>query len=165
MIKIPVFARFLAVGLVIVAIVVWLALVKNKGAHVRLEGSILKVRTLATDEHNSIAVLDIRVNNPADVVFVVKEVELTVEDAQGQPVTGTTIAQMDLDRVLEYNKLVGPRYTPVLLARSKLTGGVPVDRTVAASFPIAESALASRRNLRLKIADVDGPTAEIAERP
>jgi len=164
MIKIPVFARFLAVGLAVVALVVLIALWKNKGAHVRLDGSILKVRTIATDENNSIAVLDIRLSNPADVPFVVKELEFTVEDAKGNPVAGTTIAQMDLDHVLEYNKLIGPRYTPVLLARSKISGGLPVDRTVAASFPISEAALEARRNFRLKIIDVDGPVVELVER-
>jgi len=162
--SLPPLAKGLAFGLVAVAVIAGLALLFNRGSQVRLEGAIMKVRTISTDDNASIAVVDFRIKNPARVLFLVKEVTIAVVTADGKTVEGISVAQTDLDRVLEYYKLTGPRFNPVLRAREKLTGGIEVDRTSAASFDIPEKALLARRNLLLRIQDADGVIVEIPEK-
>ncbi len=57
---------FVGIGLVAVAIAVVVIVTANKGSHLELQGKILKVRTGALGEGNSIAVMDFRVENPSD---------------------------------------------------------------------------------------------------
>ena len=64
---------FFGIGVVAVAIAVVVILTGNKGSHLQLEGKILKVRTGALGEGNSIAVMDFRVENPSDLPFVVRQ--------------------------------------------------------------------------------------------
>jgi hypothetical protein len=161
----PIFVRLFLLallGLVVVAgVAVWL----NRGAWARLDGRIVKVRTIATDAKASVAVLEIRFANPAATPFVVRDSKLFLTTAGGDTIEGMSIVQGDLDRVLEYHKDLGPRYNPVLRARERFDpGGGPADRTVAASFDVSEAELAARRNLTVRIEDVDGYFAEIPER-
>ena len=58
--KIPVSPVALGVGLVVVLCAVAGTLYMQRGAHVELNGSILKVRTQAMDESSSVAVIDFR---------------------------------------------------------------------------------------------------------
>jgi hypothetical protein len=163
-IKVPGFVKFLALGLVVAGIVVGISLYSNRGSHVGLEGSIVKVRLVATDENSCIGVLELRLNNPARVRFVVDTVSLTVRDSKGQTLTATSIPQIDLDRVLDYFKLAGPRYNPVLRMKENIPGETAVERTVAGSFAVPEAVLAGRQDFRVAITDVDGAVREIAEK-
>ena len=56
--KIPVNPVPLVVGLVVVAIGVGGVFYMQRGAHIDLKGSILKVRTQVMDENSSVAVID-----------------------------------------------------------------------------------------------------------
>lgn len=60
----PPMARNLMLGLMAVAILAGVALLVNRGSQVRLEGSILKVRVVPTDDNACLAVVDFRVKNP-----------------------------------------------------------------------------------------------------
>jgi hypothetical protein len=160
--SLPPLAKFLAIGVAGAAILAGFGLLLNRGSQVRLEGSVLKVRTIATDDNASIAVVDFRVSNPAKALFMVSELKLEVTTADGRRLEGMTVAQMDLDRVLEYNKLAGPRFNETLKERDRLRGGTTEDRTAAASFEISEKQLQARSRLVLKIRDADGVLVEIA---
>jgi hypothetical protein len=162
--KIPGFVKFLAIGIAIAAIVAGLGLYVNRGSHVGLEGSIVKVRLIATDENSCVAVLELRLSNPADIRFLVRDVEVAVDGVKGQTLTVPAIPQIDLDHVLEYFKLAGPRYNPVLHMKENIPGKTNLDRTVAASFAVPEAALAARGGFRVLIRDVDGPVTEIREK-
>jgi hypothetical protein len=162
--KIPGFVKFLGAGIAVAAIGVGLGLYSNRGAHVGLEGSIVKVRLIATDENSCVAVLELRLNNPADIRFLVRDVEVVAEGVKGQNLSAPSVPQIDLDRVLDYFKLAGPRYNPVLRMKENIPGKTAVERSVAASFPVPESALAGRTTFRVLIRDVDGPVAEITEK-
>lgn len=159
----PLFFRLFLLALGLVALAAGIALWLNRGAQVRLDGRIVKVRTIATDEKASIAIVEIRFSNPADTPFVVRDYKLYVTAADGQTVEGMTVIQSDLDRVLDYYKTAGPRYNPVLRARERFLRGAAADRTVAASFDLAEAPLAARRNLEVRIEDVDGYTVVFSE--
>ncbi len=58
------------VGLVVVIVLILGTLVTTKGGHLTLEGKVMKVRTLATDDKNSIAIVDFRVHNAAGIPFM-----------------------------------------------------------------------------------------------
>ena len=56
----------------------------------------MKIRTGALSDQDSIAVLDFRVENPSNVPFVVRQVEVTLEKKDGATAEGTTVAKGDL---------------------------------------------------------------------
>ena len=101
---------FFGVGVVAIAIAVVVILTANKGAHLQLQGKILKVRTGALGEGNSIAVLDFRVENPSDVPFVVRNVEMTLEKQDGEMADGVTVSKSDLKQLFQYNRFLGDQY-------------------------------------------------------
>ncbi len=156
---------FIGVGLVVVAIALAITLYGTKGSHLELAGWVLKVRTLATDEKNSIAVIDFRVKNESTrQTFVVQDTLVTVTAADGKPVECTPIARQDLDRVLEYYKVLGPKYNEALIIRDKVGPGQKMDRMVAVSVQLPEEELGKRKDLTLSLHDVDGPTFELKEK-
>jgi LEA14-like dessication related protein len=65
---------FVGIGVLAVGVAVFLTVSGNEGSHLQLQGKILKVRTGALGDGNSIAVLDFRVENPSDIPFVVGNV-------------------------------------------------------------------------------------------
>ena len=158
------FITAFAIGLVVVGILIVATMVKQKGGHLTLEGKVMKVRTLATDEKNSIAVVDFRVQNRAEIPFMSLEAKVIVTKADGTEVEGDTIARTDLDRVFDYYKILGPKYNPVLIQRDRVKGGETMDRMVAASVAMPESEMDARKNLTVRLFDVDGPTFDIKER-
>jgi len=158
------FLILVGVGLVVVAIVVGFILMGTKGAHLDLQGKILKVRTLATDEKDSIVVLDFRVRNTATKqYFVVKDAFVVVTTADGKQVQGDTIARTDMNRVFDYYKILGPKYNETLIMRDKVGEGQTMDRMVAATFPLPEDEIEKRKSITLRLEDVDGPAFELTE--
>lgn len=158
------FLILLGVGLAVVAIALGFILLGTKGAHLDLEGKILKVRTLATDDNNSIVVLDFRVTNTATrQVFVVKDAFVIVTTPDGKQVQGDTISRTDMNRVFDFYKILGPKYNETLIMRDKVGEGQTMDRTVGASFQIPVSQIDNRKSLILRLVDVDGPTFDITE--
>ncbi len=162
--KLPPVLKFTLVGLVAVAAVAGMFFLANRGQQVRLDGQILKVRTISTDEASSIAVVDFRINNPAKVDFMVRSAQVILTSANGDVTTVDPVAELDLDRVLNYYPAAGPRFNPTLKARERIRGAAVVDRTIAGSFPLPESALAARKSISLKIEDADGVIVDIAEK-
>lgn len=155
-IEIPAALRWSAAGLALVAAIAGIGYWLSLGSQAQLEVKWLKVRTIATGPESSLAVFDLRIHNPARALFQVKEVEAAVIGAEGTRQDGLVAAQTDLDRVLTYFPLAGPRHTPVLMFRERIRVGETVDRTVAASFAVPVEALDSRRGFELRIHDADG---------
>lgn len=156
---------FVGVGIVVVAIALGITLYGTKGAHLELTGWVLKVRTIATDEKNSIAVIDFRVKNESDKQnFLVKESQLLVTGADGKQVEGIPIARQDINRVLDYYKQLGPKYNETLIIKDKVPTGQQLDRMVAFAVPLPEEELEKRKDLVLRLIDIDGPTFELKEK-
>jgi len=135
----------------------------QRGAHIELKGSILKVRTQAMDENSSVAVVDFRFVNPSNYPFVVKEVVVTMEDKDGKPLEGAVVSELDARRLFEYYPLLGQKYNDSLLMRDKIAGRQMMDKMIVARFEVPESTLQSRKKLTVRIVDVDGPEAELQE--
>jgi hypothetical protein len=158
------FWMFLGIGLAVVAAGIGVTLMSTKGAHLEIDGRILHVRVLSLNPNASIIVLDFRAKNPSDVQFVVKNVELILEPASGEPLTGMSISKADIDNVFKYDKIIGPKYNDVLSIRDKISARQSVDRMDGARFELSEAAIDARKSIKLRIEDMDGTIAEIVEK-
>ena len=151
---------FFGIGLVAVGVAVFLTVTGNEGSHLRLQGKVLKVRTGALGEGNSIAVLDFRVENPSDIPFVVGNVEMSIEKKNGEMVDGVIASKVDLKQIFQYNRFLGDQYNEGLGMKDTIPPHTMVDRMVAAHFEVSEADLEQAKAVHLSIQDVDGPLWE-----
>ncbi len=156
-------APFVAIGLVVVAIAVAGIFYMQRGAHIDLTGSILKVRTLATDENSTAAILDFRITNPADYEFYIRKIDPSLVDEKGQTIEGIPIAEIDAKRLFEYYPALGQKYNPTLTMQTTIKPHETVDRMLVVRFELPETAVQSRKQIRLRMEEFKGPVAEIAE--
>jgi hypothetical protein len=153
------------VGIGIVAIAIAIVLHAQRGAHIELTGKILKVRTAPIDENSSVAAVDFRVTDPANYPFMAKSVTLTVVDAGGKQIDGSTVSEPDAVRIFQGIPLLGPKYNPSLIIGERVAPHQTVDRMSSARFEVPDSVLESRKNLILRIDEVDGrATATFTEK-
>lgn len=158
--------RFLAplgIGIVVIVIAVIGVLWMQRGAHVELKGAILKVRTHAIDENSSLAVIDFRFVNPSDYPFIVRTVTVSMNDASGKTYDGSTVSDVDAKRLFQYYPLLGQKYNDSLLMRDKIGARQSLDRMIAIRFEVPVGLLDARKNLTVRIEDVDGPVSAIVE--
>jgi hypothetical protein len=158
------FAAAFGIGIACIAVIVAGVLYMQRGARVGLTGSVLKVRTAPLDENSSVAVVDFRFANPADVFFVVRSVTVVVEDQNGNQIEGRTVSEMDAKRLFEGIPLLGQKFNDTLVMRDKVPAHSSEDRMVAARFEVPESKLESRKRLLVRVEDVDGPISELSEK-
>src|SRR3954452_9916056 len=95
---------YVPLGLAVVALVLGLTLWSNQGSRLILDGSIQKVRLQTIDDANTVAVVEFRLNNPADYPYFVKTAELIVEDAKGTRTAGTLFRKSDLKSFFDFYK-------------------------------------------------------------
>ncbi|HWQ55795.1 MAG TPA: hypothetical protein VN442_19060 [Bryobacteraceae bacterium] len=150
-------------GLAAVVLMVLATFYIQRGAHIRLEGEIKKVRTAGMDEYSSVAVVDFRFANPADYPFVVRRVDVRIEDAQGNVYDGVPVSEVDAKRLFEFYKPLGQKFNDTLLMNDKIAPRTTQDRMIAARFAIPEQILQGRRSLTIQVEEVDGPMARISE--
>jgi ABC-type Na+ efflux pump permease subunit len=158
------FLLVFGIALVIVLIAVAGILFLQRGAHVELKGSILKVRTMGMDDNSSLAVVDFRFANSSDYPFVVRSVDVTATGSDGQNYTSTPVPEVDAKRIFEYYPILGQKYNTSLLTRDKIPGQHSEDRMIVARFEIPVAQLDARKNLKVRIEDVDGPVSELIEK-
>ncbi|MFN3324445.1 MAG: hypothetical protein ACK5AZ_13190 [Bryobacteraceae bacterium] len=157
------FFTFVAIGLAIASALVGLMLVGTKSAHLRLEGAIQSVRIQPTDENSAVAIFDFRITNPSDVPFVVRHVDVFVVDEDGNRTEGMRVAEVDANRIFTYYPTLGPKYNASLVMRDQISPHQTIDRMAASSFPLSGERLAQRKRFVIRIEDVDGAVAEVAE--
>lgn len=151
---------FFGIGVVALAIAVVVVVTGNKGAHLQLVGKILKVRTGALGEGNSIAVMDFRVENPSDKPFVVRNVDINLEKQDGMMEEGVTVSKSDLKRLFQYNRFLGDQYNDGLGLQDMIAPHSTVDRMVAAHFEVSDHDLEKAKAVHVSIQDLDGPLWE-----
>lgn len=156
------FGAFL-IGLVIVGGAIFGVVYMNRGSHLELKGSILKVRTLA-DGDGTIVFADFRVTNTAAIPFIVDSVKMTMETTDGEVADAVMFSKSDVEQATRYLKLLGPKYNDVLSIKDKLPPVETVDRMAAGRFKFPQKFLQQRKTLRLRIEEVDGAFAEIVEK-
>ena len=157
---------FLLAGLAVVGVFLFTVFRATEGAHLRLEGKILKVRVLALPgSAASLVVVDFRVTNPSDVLFVGNSVTIRLDPASGDAIDGTPISKPDVENIFHYEKLLGPKYNPVYSLQDKIAPHETVDRMAAARFELLEPAINSRKGMHIRLEDVAGAEAELSEAP
>ena len=154
---------YVAIGVVMVAVAVAFIVYLQRGAHIELKGKVLKVRTLSVEANSSIAVLDFRFVNPSDYPFVVRRVDVVLEDEEGTTLEGSPIADVDATKLFDYYPILGQKYNGSLLIRTKVAPRQSMDRMVAARFEVPQSELEARKSFRIRVEDVDGAVSEIEE--
>ena len=156
---------FLVLGLAVVGGLIFTMFTATEGAHLRLEGKILKVRVLALGGDASLVVVDFRATNPSNVPFVVNSVTLHLEPATGEAVDGRTASKVNIENIFSYEKLLGPKYNAVLSLQDRIAPHQTEDLMAGARFELPESAIDGRKMIRLRLEDVDGTAAELSEAP
>lgn len=154
------FLIFFGVGIVAVVIAVIAILDYTKGSHLVLQGQILKIRTGGLSDADSVAVLDFRVTNPSNIPFVVRTVDVSLEQSNGSMVEGNTVSKSDLKQLFDYNKFLGERYNDGLGMKDAIPPHSTVDRMVAARFDVNNRDLEKGKAIHLSIQDMDGPLFE-----
>ncbi len=148
---------FVGIGVVVLAAVVFGVFTGNKGSHLELNGQVIKARTGALDESNSVALLDFRISNPSNVSFVVREIKATLEKANGEKVEAQLTSKGDMKQLLEYNKFLGAQYNDTLSIKDKVPARGQIDRMVAARFEVPQAELDKGKAIVLWMQDMDGP--------
>lgn len=153
-------AIFVGVGVLMVAIALSVILYSNKGSHLELKGEIIKIRTGVIDEHNTAAVLDIRLENDSDVPFMVRDVKITAEQPNGEKAEGMIISKSDFKQLLEYNKFLGKQFNEGLSMKDKIAPHQTADRMIAVRFELGQGEMEKVKQIRLWLQDMDGPEFE-----
>jgi hypothetical protein len=152
----------LGTGLVVIAVSIFLVFSTTKGAHLELKGSILKVRSGELDDTSSAALLDVRLENPSNILFVVRDVAVKLEKNDGSMVDGMMVPRMNIKQMLEYNKFLGAQYNDTLTIRDKVPAHQTIDRMIAVTFNVPGKDLDSAKAIHLNIEDLDGATFSVS---
>lgn len=159
------FLLFFAAGIGAVALGVAALLFFTRGEHIELEGSIQKVRTQAQADGSTLVVADFRFINTSNYPFVVESVTVSVVEPDGNAHEGFTVPEVDARRLFEYYPLLGQKYNETLTLRTSVPPRASMDRMVAARFELPEDRIKGRKELRIRVEDVEGPVSEITEPP
>jgi hypothetical protein len=154
------FAIFFGVGVVVIAAAIFMVLTSTKGSHLVLNGKILKIRTGALSGEDSIAVLDLRLENPSDVPFIVRQVEVTLEKKDGGMAEGLVVSRGDLKQLFKFNRFLGDQYNDALTIKDQVAPHATIDRMVAARFEVKNQDLENAKAIHVSIQDMDGPLFE-----
>jgi len=151
---------FFGVGVLVIGIAIFLVLTSTKGSHLVLNGKVLKIRTGALSDSDSIAVMDLRMENPSNLVFVVRQVEVTLEKKDGSMADGLVVAKGDLKQLFQYNRFLGDQYNDSLTIKDQIPPHATVDRMLAARFEVKKDDLEAAKAIHVSIQDMDGPLFE-----
>ena len=152
------------IGIVCIAIAVAAVFYMQRGAHIDVKGSILKVRTAPLDDNSSFVAIDFRAANPADYPFMVRNVTVILEDKSGKQIEGQTATAEESARIMQDLPLLGPKYNDVLVERDKVMPHATLDRMVVAKMGVPEAQLQTRKRFIVRLEEVDGPVSEITEK-
>jgi hypothetical protein len=156
-------APFVGIGLVVVAIALVWILYMQRGAHMELEGSIQKVRTLGLDDNSTAAIIDFRLRNPSDYAFVVRRLDVTMIGPSGSSFEGMVVSEVDAKRLFEYYPALGQKFNDTLVMKARINPGQSVDRMLAVRFEAPEKLVQTRKQLRIRIEELSGPVSEIVQ--
>ncbi|MBM3810397.1 MAG: hypothetical protein FJW20_02055 [Acidimicrobiia bacterium] len=154
----------LSIGLLAVVAIVGGILFFTRGSHIRLTGGIQKVRTQPMEDTSTVVIADFRFVNPANYPFVVRSVEMFIEDENGKQLESSmSVSEPDARRMFDYYKMLGPKYNDTFTIREKVPAGASMDRMLAARFEVPAPIIEKRRKLWIRVEDVDGAVSTLEE--
>jgi hypothetical protein len=155
------FASAFGIGLVVVAAVVGAILFMQRGAHMDLTGA-MSVRTLSTGDYDALALVNLRITNPSDYSFVVRNVTVILETNAGE-FPREIVSRSDTQHLFDTTPEAGPP-RPTLYTNATILPHTTTDYTVAAQFSAPEKILQDRKRFVVRIEEIDGKTVEFAEK-
>jgi hypothetical protein len=164
----------LVIGLAVIAVLIGGIFYMQRNDKIDLPGKILKVRTALLDDGKndrgddhpptSLAVIDFRVTNPSDVIFEVRTVSVQMVGADGKVIDGQISSDADAAAVMQARPVLGEKFNKTLMVKERIGAHASVDRMAAVRFVVALEELDARKNLKVRIEEVDGKTFEYSER-
>jgi hypothetical protein len=158
------FAIAFGIGIAVLAVAVTGVLYMQRGSRMELPGKLLKIRTAPLDENSSVVVIDFRVTNPSDVLFMVRSVSVEMEDNQGKSYLGSVAADMDVKPLFEGVPLLGQKFNETLVMRQSIPAHTSTDRMVAARFQAPVAMLEGRKRFIVRVEEMDRTSFELSER-
>ena len=155
------FVSAFVIGLLVVAVAVGAILFMQRGAHMDLTGPIV-VRVLPTDEHTSLAVIDMKITNPSDYGFQVNNVTVTLQTDHGDFPT-TTIGKVDAQRLAQNMPEAGP-FHPTLYTKGIIPAHSTGDYSLFAQYNAPEGILNDRKRFTVQVQETDGKIATFSEK-
>jgi len=111
----------------------------------------------------SIAVVDFRVTNPSDVIFEVRTVTVQMIGADGKTYDGQISSDSDADAVMKALPVLGEKYNKTLRVKDRIGAHGSEDRMAAVRFVAPLTELDARKNLTVRIEEVDGKSFTYSE--
>ena len=142
-----------AIGVAIVAVLIAAVFFKQRGDHLEPAGTILKVRSIASDEQHSIVVLELRIQNDSDVAMRVRDVLMNVKMKDGQEMPGAIISNSDTKQLFTYYPALGEIYNPTLVRDIKISAHQTADFMLAGRIDLPEPQLSERRTISVTVQD------------
>lgn len=152
------------IAVLVVGGVLGYILYSTRNNRLELAGSVLQVRSHSVEAEATLAVVDFRVANTSAQQFVVRELDVYLEQKDGKTIEGEVFAEVDAQRVFSYYPVLGKKHNSTLLIREKIESGQSLDRMIGARFNVADSVVQERKAIRIVIEDVDGQRREFTER-
>jgi hypothetical protein len=153
-----------SIGLVIIGLLVAGVMFMQRGSAIEFQAKFLKVRTAPLDETSTVAVVDLRLTNPSDLLLQIRQVQLEMEDAKGTRIPGDVISDGDTRRVFEALPVLGTKFLETLSMRQRVTSRSTGDYMVAARFAVPVAQVDARARFVLHVEEVDGKSFEFLER-
>ncbi len=148
-------------GLLVVAVILGIVVYVKDSSRLVPGGSIVKVRTQAIDEQNSLAVLEVRLANNSDQAMVVRQLEVTLLTKDGHELPGSIVSAADTKNIFKYYPALGEQYNEPLIVRDRVAPHETMDRMLAVRFETPESDLRERKRITVNLEDVSGATAAL----
>ncbi|MEP7367160.1 MAG: hypothetical protein ABI972_28195 [Acidobacteriota bacterium] len=156
--------KYVGLGLLIVAVLLAIVFVKNRGSQIRIEGTMKKVRMQKLDDKSTLLVFDFRFSNPADYPFIVADVTSTCTLKDASEITGELVTDADAKPLFDYHALtLGAKYNESLIRKSRVAPKTIEDRMIAMTYAVEPEVLANRTGCVLSVKDVDGAVSTIRE--
>ena len=155
------FASAFAIGLIAVAVTAGGILFMQRGAHMDLTRP-MSVRPLATGDNTALALIDLRIANPSDYGFEVKNVTVTLETKAGE-FPRPIVSHVDAQRLFDAMPDAGP-FHPTLYTKYVIPAHSKGDYTVVAQYSAPEKMLQDRKRFVVEIEEINGKVARFSDR-
>jgi hypothetical protein len=152
-----------AAAIVVIGALIWFGFANTEGNHLIPTGSIGKVRTVKATDDVTFMVIDFKIRNDSDRDMIVHSMETAIDTADGNTVTGGSVAVADITNAFRNYPLLGDQYNPVLKERDTIPAHRAVDRMIGVRFDVPVEKVESRKRLVLRVEDVTGPVAELTK--
>jgi hypothetical protein len=167
----------MVIGLAVIAVLIGGIFYMQRGDTIDLPGKIIKVRTALLDDgkcdgprcqdHSptSVAVVDFKISNPSDIIFEVRTVTVEVTTADGKKLEGKITSDIDAAAMMKALPVdskrieqwpTGEKYNKTLTVKERIGAHKSEDRMAAAYFELPIDQLDARKNLTVRIEEVDG---------